>query len=196
MVNKKLNRIGIFSGTFDPIHEGHVLFAQAALEQMGLDKVIFMPEKAPRRKQTVSDINYRAAMVEKAIAGLDQFELKVAKNNEHSVSTTLEELKQDYPGNDFILLMGADVFEYLADWQDYRLLADECGFVVALRTEDDGEIAIPLAKTLGVEAEFLPSPLSSISSSRIRQALADNLQPKGLNDAVEVFIKEHNLYGT
>jgi nicotinate-nucleotide adenylyltransferase len=191
-----MKRLGIFSGTFDPIHEGHILFAQTAIEQMGLDKVILMPEKNPRRKKDALDINYRAAMIQKTIEDLNQFQLKIAKNDEHNVSDTLSELKKDFPDSDFLLLMGADVFEYLPNWPDFQKLLDECGFIVALRTEDDGEIAIPLADKLEAQAEFLPSPLSSVSSSKIRLALADNLQPKGLSDEVLDFIREHNLYGS
>lgn len=189
-------RIGVFSGTFDPIHEGHVLFAQTAIEQMGLDQVIIMPEAKPRRKSSTSDINFRAAMIQKAIAGYPGLSLKLAGSESHTVADTYDELRQSNPESDILFIMGADVFEHLPDWENSRELIENCGFIVALRTEDDGEIAIPLAPKIGAQAEFIPSPLASVSSSRICQALEDNRQPKGLNDDVLDFIRQHNLYGT
>jgi len=187
-------RVGIFSGTFDPIHDGHLLFAQTAMEHLGLDQIAFMPEASPRRKDNVVDVNFRAAMIQKAIEDWPNFRLFLADSKAHDVSQTMLEIEQKFPGDQFFFLMGADVFEHLPDWPGYRELTDKVGLIVALRTEDDGEIVIPLAKSLGLDVEFIASPLASVSSSKIRQSLIDGLPAKGLDDDVAQFINQHQLY--
>ena len=189
-------RIGIFSGTFDPVHEGHVLFALTAFEQFGLDEVALMPEPKPRRKNGVTPLMKREAML--ALVCREHPQLKLIKtddHDEHTVSETMTLVRKNYSDNTaFALLMGADVFEHLPQWPDHDQLLHDAAFIVALLTEDDGEIAIPLAQQLGADAEFLPAPLSSISSSKIRDSIANGQPGKGLNDDVADYITEHHLY--
>lgn len=187
-------RIGIFSGTFDPIHDGHVLFAQAAVEQMGLEKVVFLVERKPRRKEEVTAAEDRIKMVDIIVKKAPLFDQLVAKEETMDVESTLQSLREKYPEDDLIFLMGADLFEHVPDWPNAVQLLTSCGFIIALRTEDEGEIAIPLAKEIEAEAEFIPSPLGSVSSSSIRQAIASDEPPKGLDDQVEEYMSIKKLY--
>ena len=73
-------------------------------------------------------------------------------------------------------------------------LAESIAFIVALRTEDDGEVAVPHMKQLGLEAEFLPAPLASVSSSQIREQVRAGQPGKGLDDDVRTYIDHQSLY--
>ena len=189
-----MKHIGIYSGTFNPIHEGHVLFAQTAIDQYGLDEVLIMPEVQPRNKTEVTDIDMREAMVRIALEDFDNISLLSNPQTEHSILETMAFVVTARPDAHFSIIMGADVFEHIGSWDGYEELRNNVGLIVGLRTEDDGEIVIPLAKELDLEASFLPVPLATISSSQIRRAVLDDLQPKGLNDQVAAYIELLNLY--
>ncbi len=190
-----MKHIGIYSGTFDPIHEGHVLFAQTVIEQLGLDKVVFIPEPKPRRKQHVTDVAKREAMVRIALQEYDQMELlSLPEQESHSVIDTMSEVIKRYPEDAFVLIMGSDVFEHIGSWKDYEELKDTVSIVVGLRGEDDGEIVVPMASELGLQASFIPAPLTKISSSNIRSAIAASEQPKGLHDQVALYAQAAGLY--
>ena len=68
-----VKRIGIFAGTFDPVHKGHISFALQAIEAAGLDEVVFLPEPRPRHKQSVTDQSHRIAMINLAIKAYPKF---------------------------------------------------------------------------------------------------------------------------
>lgn len=191
-----MKHLGIYSGTFDPIHEGHVLFAHTALEQLGLDQVLFMPEPKPRHKEIVTDLATREAMVQAALNDheMSMKLLKTTNTEVHTLHDTVQTLVDLYPDAQFTLLMGADVFEHIGSWPGYQDIAGNLGLFVGLLEEDDGEIVLPLAKQLELTPTFVPVPLSSIRSSRIRKAVANNVAPKGLHDAVAEYIRHYKLY--
>lgn len=190
-----MKKVGIFSGTFDPIHEGHVLFAQTALEQFGLDEVLFLIEELPRRKTEVSDIDHRKVMLKLALEDFPSLSFFDSKIAQHTLSSTMLEIVDARGGDDaYVLLMGADLFEQIESWPDFKELGRDLAYIVALRTEDDGEVVIPLAQKLDLQVEFIPSPLSSISSRDIRSAVQNDAQPRGLNEEVEKYIDDNLLY--
>lgn len=190
-----MRKIGIFSGTFDPIHEGHVMFAQTAMEHFGIDEILFLPEENPRRKDKASSHEHRSEMIELALRDFPGMRVFKVSHPQHTLLETMEEMVAEHAYDaQYVLLMGADVFENIESWKDFSEIAHDLAYVVALRTEDDGEIVIPLAEKLQLNAEFVPSPLSTISSSAIRSSVIEGSQPRGLNDDVESYISENNLY--
>src|SRR5258708_1287895 len=92
-----VKKIPIFAGTFDPVHEGHLAFAQAALEE-GLEKVMFLVEPRPRRKQGVRALEHRTAMVQLAIADEPQLSTIVLEQARFSVNETLPVLRARFSG--------------------------------------------------------------------------------------------------
>lgn len=184
--------IGIFSGTFDPVHEGHVLFALTACDQFGLDRVIFLPERTPRRKTPVATYEQRVAMLTLALNDYPHLQVLESSSDTHTASETLDELAEQFESAKPTLLMGADVFEFVPSWTDESSLDELLGrveFIVALRTEDDGEVVIPLADSIDADAQFVPAPVAGVSSSIIRSG-----KRRYLDDAVLEYIESNQLY--
>lgn len=184
--------IGIFSGTFDPVHEGHVLFALSACDQFGLSKVLFLPEKSPRRKKPVASYDQRVDMLRAALSNYVNLDVFESESDQHTINTTLAELSEHIGESKPTLLMGADVFEFVPSWvEDSELdgLMERVEFLVALRTEDDGEVVIPLANEVDADAQFMPAPINSVSSTLIRSG-----KKRYLDDLVVDYIDRNNLY--
>ncbi len=188
-------RIGIFSGTFDPVHAGHVAFASDALAEANLNKVVFLPEAKPRRKAQVSTLNQRLEMLRLAVAEKTSFEVYRCQSPSHSVNRTMEEIHSKYgKDNDYFLLMGVDVFEHIENWPNHKQLLADNSIILALRTEDDGEVALTIAERLKIEPEMIVSSFPAVSSSKIRRAIKDDEDAEGLTEEVLDYAINHRLY--
>ena len=112
-------KIGIMGGTFDPIHVGHLILGEKAYEQLGLDKVWFMPSGNPphkKNRQGQASNDERVSMVQKAISGNPHFELSLIEMNEDGYTytyRTLETLKKQNPDTDYYFIIGATPFTIL-----------------------------------------------------------------------------------
>lgn len=188
-------KIGIFGGTFDPIHFGHLQLARNARVQFSLDKVIFVPAFQSPHKQDVPSITpaaHRYEMVRIAIesephCGLSDSELK--RQGISYTFDTLIEFEKQYPGAEFFLILGKDAFEGLDAWHRAPELKQKVRFIVAKR-ENHG-----LPAVRDVRADWIQMPLCPISASGIRAALKrgesvdDYLSPKVLQ-----YIRTNELY--
>ena len=129
---------GIFGGTFDPIHYGHLRMAEEVAEMTGLGEIRFLPAAIPRlRLPPVATIEHRVAMVRKAIQGNSRFILDEREVHRHGLSysiDSLRELKQEL-GESVILcfVTGADAFVKLPEWHSWRELFGLCHFIIAAR---------------------------------------------------------------
>src|SRR4051812_4657029 len=94
-----MKRIGIYAGTFDPVHSGHVSFALQALKAAELDKVYFLPERRPRNKQHVEHFGHRTAMLKRAAQPHSQFEVLEMVDISFSVERTLPKLQKQFEGD-------------------------------------------------------------------------------------------------
>src|SRR5438046_2070169 len=111
-----MKRVGIYSGTFDPVHIGHVGFALQAIEAAQLDHVVFLPEQVPRGKVGVTDIAHRAAMLERTIAPYRQLSLRLLDDvPQFCVQGTLPALRQVFGSDELVLLLGSDVVKTFTD---------------------------------------------------------------------------------
>jgi nicotinate-nucleotide adenylyltransferase len=193
------SKIGIYSGTFDPVHEGHVLFAQLARDQFGLSRVLFVPEEKPRRKPDVSDIVLRRAMITLAADGDEGLTVFDDDSNpQHTISGLLADVARVYPDDQYVLLLGDDVFLGIDSWNfegELTLadIADSVGFIVGIRNVQMAELEA-IQKKHGLQVQYLEVPLKKTSSSAIRKAIAGKKEPFGLNEDVERFIERAELY--
>ncbi len=188
-------RIGVFSGTFDPIHDGHIWLAKKSIET-GLDKVVFIPEGVPRRKNNVTDLNHRVEMLKIVTKSNEKYELLVAdKERSHTVNGVLKALDERFgEGNKYTIILGADVFEYLGQWPDSEKLVKEVDFIVALRTEDDGELVVEVAGELNIKPNMVVSEFTNLSSSKIRKTISQSAEPTGVDTKALQYIKANKLY--
>lgn len=138
-MGEKCRKIGIMGGTFDPIHIGHLILGEKAYEQLGLEKVLFMPSGNPphkkNRKGRASD-EQRVEMVARAIAPNPHFELSTIEMHEEGYSytyRTLEQLNAENPDIEYYFIIGADSLFSLDDWMKPDRICAACTVVVATR---------------------------------------------------------------
>lgn len=190
--------IGVFAGTFDPIHEGHLAFAEAAL-QAGLEKVWFMVEPNPRKKQGVRSLEHRQAMVDLAIASNPKFGSIIINQPRFSAHETLPVLRARFAGFKLALLFGEDVTSHMSDWPHVAELSTSVELLVATRKKDNSKILqnmkyLEKARNLCFDYQILHAPKSEISSSSIRLALKHHRNTAGLPAPVLNYIQTHRLY--
>jgi len=209
-----MSKLGIFGGTFDPIHYGHLKIAQNALETYDLRGVLWIPQLAPFYKDSVTPIAQRWAMVELAIAPYPYFSLpttleiwqdKHPRTPDYAIDTfcCLQEL---YPGSTWFWILGADSFLTLPKWQGREVLIPACTWLVAARNLPNSEelqaqlqqVAIELqSQGINIIGELLPREAIDISSSLVRQTRQTHQSLDHLLPAiVEKYITEHDLYSS
>ena len=131
----KALRIGIYSGTFNPVHSGHVTFALQALQTAKLDKVYFLPERRPRYKQHVEHYGHRVAMIRQALQLHPKLDVLETDDVSFTVSRTLPRLELQFPGAQLVFLMGSDVVTHLHAWPGADILLARSELAVGLRAD-------------------------------------------------------------
>ncbi len=191
-------KVGILSGTFDPIHNGHLQFAHDALEQAGLDKVFFLPEARPRRKQGVKAIEHRLNMVHLAVMEEPQFGVIVLGQDRFTPQETLPVLKARFQGASLHMLMGDDMLKHLGDWPHVEQVIGAVHFIIGVRSDQNKAIGLlqAIEKTRGVDMRYqiFQSTLPSVSSSRIKSVLRKKNKSNKIPLEVQAYIKRHGLY--
>ncbi|MEZ5065501.1 MAG: nicotinate-nucleotide adenylyltransferase [bacterium] len=188
-------RLGIFGGTFDPIHLGHLIVAELARCLLRLDRVLFVPARIPPHKGPVAtEPEHRFRMTCLATEGNPHFavsDLELRREGPSYTVDTLRTLRAESPeGTDTYLLMGADSARDLETWKDSDILLEEATVVVADR-RGDGEIPARVRE----RATLLSTPLIEISSSDIRRRVRDGRTIRYLvADSVESYIRSEGLY--
>ena len=196
-VYQPMARIGIFSGSFDPIHIGHIAFALQAIDRANLDKVYIAPERKPPRKPGITHPHHRFEMIKLAIRGHDKIELLELLGNNFTPAKTLPRLKKKFKKDKLFLLMGSDLFEHMHNWPDVEILLKEVGLVIGARGNYEVTESLATAHNLPAqprELTILDSIERDISSKQIRQQLRNNHRSDGVVDSVENYAKKHWLY--
>ncbi len=193
-------KIGIFSGTFDPVHDGHVQFALDALKNNKLDRVFFMVERNPRRKQGVRAFEHRQAMVQLAISDEDQLGSIIMDQNRFTPHETLPLLKQRFGDVQLVLLAGDDMLSHMNEWPHIEELIRNVTFVFGVRGNQSvaEELIKTIQSTKGVKfrASFIQSPHINVSSSRIRSQIKNHEIPSYIDDKVASYITDEGLYSS
>jgi len=199
--------IGILGGTFNPVHLGHLILAQTALETFDLSRILLVPCAVPPHKEAAGLIaaGHRRAMVEAAIEGDLRFDLCDAELRRGGVSyavDTVRELRRTYPDAALHFLIGSDTLPELHLWKDIYRLLDLCRFAVFARPAPRGGALRPgdlqLREPWGrrLLENRVTGRLVDISSSDIRHRVAEGMSIRYLvPPAVEMYIAEHRLYG-
>jgi len=135
-----MDRIGIFSGTFDPVHPGHISFAIEAVKKCNLDKVVFLPEKKPREKQDVTDISIRIKTLKEATMHSQNLEVMKLEDEQFTISETLPKLKEIFKDSSLTLLVGSDVVKtFMYRWNGIDELFDNLSLAIGMREGDSEE---------------------------------------------------------
>ena len=214
-------RLGILGGTFNPVHLAHLQMARDAMEQCGLERVLFMPAATPPHKPLAGELSFehRFAMVELAIENEPRFDacdLEGRRGGKSYSVESLETLGRMYPSDELFFLMGMDSFAEIHLWRRYPRLFELAHLVVLMRPgtefEDPlsaapvamrGEFCYPPApkglKTLkhssGNRVFFIEETLLDISSTRIRERVSAGLPIDHLVPAaVSEYITRHGFY--
>jgi nicotinate-nucleotide adenylyltransferase len=186
-------RICLFGGTFDPIHSAHLRIAEEAVRSLQLDRVLFVPAGTPPHKTGVLITPYedRLQMVELACAPYPKFEasrLEEREGRSYTIETVLRFRRLLKLGDRLFFLIGADAFDDIESWKDWRKLMELIEFIVV--TRPGGTYKIPeRARVQALEGLELP-----VSSSSIRARLSVRAPTPELPAAVRAYIEERGLY--
>jgi nicotinate-nucleotide adenylyltransferase len=194
-------RIGIFGGTFDPPHLGHLVLAERCREDARLDEVWFLPSFDPPHKDRVSRFDHRCDLVALATTGQPGFKVDPIERDlppPSYTARTLAELHARHPGSEFALILGADSLDDLPGWHQPRRVVEQAELVVVPRPGEGLMSAEELAGRLGVDRvrmTVVGCPLIGIASRDVRQRVADGKTIRFLVPrAVEEYIRERKLY--
>lgn len=198
-----MKKYGIFGGSFNPIHYGHLMICEYIKEEMGLDKVIFIPTGNPPHKEIDVSAEDRYQMVKLAIASNPDFEISDIETTRVKLSytvDTIKELKKTYKEEKLYFLIGLDSLFQLKTWKKLKDLSREIEFVVAQRPGYLDEKNIKreiefLRESYGTKITLIKTPLYEISSTDLRQRIKEDKSLRYLiPEKVIDYIKESDFY--
>ena len=203
-----MKKIGIFGGTFNPVHNTHVEMAKAALKEGGLDEVWVMPAKVPPHKlgmKIVAD-SYRFEMVKLALTGEKNIlpsDYELVRDRVSYTSDTLISLKKDFPDDEFTLIIGGDSVLYLEDWHEPQIIFDNADILYISRIgSESGKCLSHIDNILkkkfeNVRMKEIRFSATSISSTEIRKFISEGIKDAsllGISEKVMQYILSNNLY--
>ncbi|OPG17443.1 nicotinate-nucleotide adenylyltransferase [Ferroacidibacillus organovorans] len=197
-------RLGMFGGTFDPPHIGHLVMAEVARETVGLDRVLFIPAAIPPHKAglSISSGEDRAQMVARAIAPYPAFSLSRCELTRDGVSytiDTLREVRRQVPYQDahIYLLLGADMLAQFGAWRESAAIADGATLLAAPREgyELSDLITRTRAQFPNVDIRQLPMPPLDVSATWLRSRIKEGRRVEWLLPApVLEYVEKRGLY--
>lgn len=193
----KAKRIGIYSGTFDPVHAGHIAFALQALREAKIDHIYFMPERHPRHKHHVAHFAHRVAMLRRALRPYEQLDVLEMEDKEFSVTRTLPRLRRRFEGAELVYLCGSDVVRHMAVWPHVRQFLEHVELCIGLRDSEKRRAVLTLVgllPTQPVGLTVVKSHSGDVSSSLVRQALRERKPVRGLLHSVRLYAAQEWLY--
>lgn len=217
-MNKK--KIGLFGGTFNPIHLGHLRAAEFVQEKFSLDQVLFIPSFIPPHKDSteVASPSHRLKMIELAVAPFSRFvasSIEIdAKGKSYSI-VTLNKIKKHYPQAQIFFILGIDAFLEIDTWKDYEKVLEKCFFIVISRPGyclEEAEkklnkeykkhmVKLPPSEKVKMDRFLfsriflLPMEALDIASTEVRKKIRDGASLKGLvPDTVQAYIRKNKIY--
>jgi nicotinate-nucleotide adenylyltransferase len=201
-----MQRIGIFGGTFDPVHLAHLIMAEQSREQGQLDQVWFVPAARPPHKQDrpCTPFAQRVEMLALAIAGQPAFRVEELEKDRPGLSytaDTLTEVCRQHPEDAFFLLVGSDTLADLPHWHAPVRVIESAGLLVWVRpsstalSADELRTRLRLPESVPLNLQIIRGPLIDISSSDLRQRAREGRSLRYLVPrAVECYLQEKHLY--
>lgn len=194
---RRAERLGVFGGTFDPVHVGHLIMAQEALSKLRLDRVLFVPAARPahKRSRTIASAAHRVAMLRLAVRGVPQLQVSTLEVERGGVSFTVDTLESlARESRDLYFVMGQDSLDDFPTWRDPERIARLARLAVVPR----GDGRLPrIRPELRGRVSLLDPPRIGISSSEIRRRLKRGLSVRWwMPDASLRYAIEKGLYGS
>ena len=212
-------RLGLFGGTFNPIHGGHLKAAEEIIEKIKLDKICFIPSNIPPHKEEneLASSNHRFKMVELAISDNNNFcisDYEILKKKKCYTIDTLKHFKEKYRSDDIFFIVGHDIFNTIGTWKKYENIFELSNFIVISRpgiSDDNDQLPLAIKDDFRYykeesEIKFYKHKSSNllikthikgleVSSSHIRELIKSNKPIKKLVlPPVEQYILNNNLY--
>ena len=200
-------RLGIFGGTFDPVHFGHLALAEECLAAANLDELWLVPAASPPHKggKKLSRFDQRKEMLELAIAGNEKFKVEPMEADRPGPSFTIDtllEIHKRKPDDELFLIIGGDSALEFSTWKDPDKIASLATLVVRIRPgfimPTEQEFISQLGKELGVVPKVIfvaGPPFLDVSSSLLKERVSNNKSVRYLLPrAVEIYIQQKKLY--
>lgn len=191
-------KIGLYGGTFDPVHCGHLIIAQYVRDELSLDKIFFIPTANPPHKQSETPASLRFEMLELAVADNPHFEVSDFEMTSAGVSYTVDTVanfkkKFNLTREELFLIIGSDNFVDFANWREPKKIAQQCHIVVFPRSPGDWEAAPAPFREHAIYLQN--APRLEISSTQIRAFIKQGKAIRYLvPPAVKRFIESRKLY--
>lgn len=197
-------KTGVFGGTFNPVHKGHIMLAEYCMDSVGLDRIIMIPTAVPPHKisNNLASENDRLNMCKLACRGKDNFfvsDIEIKRQGKSYTYETLTQLKEIYPDDHLYTIMGADMFLTLDRWKNPEIIFKKSSIITIPRDEENKHelenFYNKVLKAMGASSVILPNPVMSVSSTFIRENLDNfNLISDMLDKGVYDYIIKNNLY--
>jgi len=187
-----MSKLGIFGGTFDPPHIGHLIVARDVLDALGLDRLLFMPARVPphKRDRTITSADLRLAMLRVAVEGdpaLEVSDLELAREGASYSVETLRRLREERPDDELFFIIGADQYAELHTWREPEEIARLARLVVIPRGDvEPGDVAPELEP----EHDVVEVTRIALSSTEVRERVRQGrsiryIVPDGVRAVVE-----------
>lgn len=201
---QRKRKIGLMGGTFNPIHIAHLILAENAYREHGLDEIVFLPNGIPPHKRNahIAPDDDRLAMVRLAVEGVPYFsvsDMEMVREGLSYSSDTLQELRSTHPDCEYYFIMGGDSIEQFETWHRPDIILANCIVLAAIREQSDEEefdrqIA-SLCQKYGADIRKLSIPRLDLSSSEIRQRVRKGMSVRFMvPQAVLDYMTEKGLY--
>jgi nicotinate-nucleotide adenylyltransferase len=199
-------RLGIYGGSFDPVHFGHLLLAECCREQARLDEVWFVPAAVPPHKldRTLTPADARIEMLQLATGGHEAFRMSRLEIDRGGVSYTVDTLaavKDERPNDELFLLLGGDAIRDLPTWREPEQICQLATLLVVHRPQSPEPDFAPLAKLVEaagggpIRSQQVVMPQIDLSSTDMRQRVAEGQSIRYRTPrAIEAYIAAHGLY--
>lgn len=197
-------KTGVFGGTFNPVHKGHIMLAEYCMGSVGLDRIIMIPTAVPPHKisKNLASENDRLNMCKLACRGKENFfvsDIEIKRQGKSYTYETVTQLKEIYPDDHLYTIMGADMFLTLDRWKNPKIIFEKSS-IITIPRDDENKYELEkfyknVLKPMGADAVILPNPVISVSSTFIRDNLDEfDLISGMLDKSVYDYIIKNNLY--
>jgi len=196
LVGQKPRKVGIYSGTFDPVHKGHIAFALEAARAASLDYIYFLPDILPHSKTGVTHYGHRVAMLKLALLPYRSLRILELSDKKFTVAGTLPKLQKLMPHDELHLLLGSDVLESLrgGHWPNSERLLSAVRLIAGVRSGHELERAKQILATIQPHGLAVETERPTASSQKIRDAFRNGDHHQESLESLRAYIAENWLY--